>query len=300
MICQSVTRRACAKVNLTLEVLAKRTDGYHEVCSLLQEVDLFDTILLRPSEELVLEVDDLSICGDDNLVLRAASKLLRVTGQTGAIIKLRKAIPIAAGLGGGSSDAAATLLGLAELLGIDKSAPEIEEMAVQLGSDVPFFLRGGAALATGRGDVLTPLPSVKRFWVVVAVPRVRIPNKTAWMYGQLTPGDFSDGSRTRSLSKAVMAGQPVRPDMLFNVFERIARASYAEVDACFRNMEDLGADSPQLCGAGPAVYALCQNQDDGLLLKRSLTSMGCDSYLASCRSGGSVARHLPRSELFDT
>lgn len=177
---------APAKVNLTFEALGRRADGYHEVRTVLHAVSLADEVAFALADELRLVVEPpiaeppgdgaLSSAasaptGDDNLVLRAARLLRREAGVTaGAAIRLRKRIPVAAGLGGGSSDAAATLRGLRRLWGLDLDADALRELAAQLGSDVPFFVTGGAAFAEGRGERLTPLPPAQGSVVVMAPP----------------------------------------------------------------------------------------------------------------------------------
>ena len=159
-VTRQVTIETPAKVNLTLEVLGKRNDGYHEIASVMQAINLCDRLTFSIADDLSLITDTPGLDTKDNLVYRAASLLNDKTGvSAGAEIHLCKGIPVAAGLGGGSSDAAATLLGLNRLWGLHLARDELEELAAQLGSDVPFFLAGGAALAEGRGERITPLPS---------------------------------------------------------------------------------------------------------------------------------------------
>ena len=172
---------APAKVNLTFEALGRRADGYHEVRTVLHAISLADEIAFAPADDLRFAVESPDAgarssaasapAGDDNLVLRAARLLRREAGvKAGATIRLRKRIPVAAGLGGGSSDAATTLRGLRRLWGLDLDADALRELAAQLGSDVPFFVTGGAALAEGRGERLTPLPPAQGGVVVMASP----------------------------------------------------------------------------------------------------------------------------------
>src|SRR5512145_2350061 len=150
---------AAAKVNLTLEVLGKRPDGYHEIATVMQTVDLADRLTLEDAETLELDASAAGVPTDGtNLALRAAMALRETVGITrGVRISLDKRIPVAAGLGGGSADAAAVLLGLNRLWGLRWPRARLEAIAVTLGMDVPFFLRGGGALATGRGEQLEPV-----------------------------------------------------------------------------------------------------------------------------------------------
>jgi 4-diphosphocytidyl-2-C-methyl-D-erythritol kinase len=165
---------APAKVNLFLEVLGKRPDGYHEIATLMMAIDLTDVLDLSPSEDgslsLTCDEPDLST-GPDNLVLKAALRLRAKTGtMSGATIRLTKRIPWAAGLGGGSSDAAATLKGLNELWKLGLSREELSAIGAELGSDVPFFLNGNAAWCTGRGEIIEPVAIGRPLDLVLVKP----------------------------------------------------------------------------------------------------------------------------------
>src|SRR4030042_180950 len=152
--------KAYAKINLTLEALSKRPDGYHEIASVRQATSLADTLTFEPAETLDFNCDVPELQTGDNLVLKAARLLKEISGyKKGARINLTKKIPLAAGLGSGSTDAAATLVGLNKLWGLNLSRAKLLELAAKLGSDVPFFLYGGTALAQERGEQGTPLPA---------------------------------------------------------------------------------------------------------------------------------------------
>ena len=224
-----IEERAYAKINLALEVLGRRDDGYHEVSTVLHAVELTDHLTFEASEGLSLECDDPAIASEGNLVLRAARLLQQTAGSgRGASITLRKGIPVAAGLGGGSSDAAVTLLALSRLWGIGMSPDELMELGATLGSDVPFFLQGnglqgsGCALATGRGERVVSLPTAQGWWVVVLRPEVvPLPNKTTMLYSMLTEEDFSDGSRAAMVAERLRTGR-LAAGGLHNAFERVA------------------------------------------------------------------------------
>jgi 4-diphosphocytidyl-2-C-methyl-D-erythritol kinase len=177
---------AAAKINLALEVLGKRPDGYHEIATVMQTVDLSDRLALEDAEVLELSASAPDIPTDEtNLALRAARALRDAAGiERGARITLDKRIPVAAGLGGGSTDAAATLVGLNRLWGLRWPVARLGEVAVTLGMDVPFFLRGGAALGTGRGERLEPLAGGALALVLV---HPRVGANTAEIYGGVTP-----------------------------------------------------------------------------------------------------------------
>ncbi len=192
---------AYAKINLTLEVLGRRPDGYHEVRTVLQVIDLRDTLVVEGADALSLTCDRKDLEGEDNLALRAAH-LLRVESgvSTGARLTLHKRIPIAAGLGGGSADAAAALRALDRLWGLGWPVERLAALAERLGSDVPFCLYGGTVLGEGRGERLTPLPVLPPRWVVLAAPVAAMQGKTSALYARLASEDRSDGQATAQLA----------------------------------------------------------------------------------------------------
>ena len=191
---------AAAKVNLVLEIRGKRADGYHELATVMQAVDLSDRLVLDEAPGLGLAVNTDGVpCDATNLALRAATTLREAAKiDRGVHITLDKRIPVAAGLGGGSSDAAAVLLGLNRLWGLRWPAARLAEVATALGMDVPFFLRSGAALGTGRGEVLEPVVAGALALVLV---NPAFGSSTAEAYGRVTPAMYTDGSRARRLAE---------------------------------------------------------------------------------------------------
>ena len=269
--------QAPAKINLSFEVLRRRPDGYHEVRTVLAAVDLTDELELREAGGLALTVEPEGAAPvDDNLVLRAAA-LLRdaAPAGAGAAVALHKRIPVAAGLGGGSSDAAAALLGLARLWDLDLSDATLAELAALLGSDVPFFLRGGTALASGRGDALTPLPQPVERFVVVVAPEEPARGKTARMYDLLGPQHLSDGGRTAEVARRVRAGEPLG-GAPFNAFEAVAPAAYASFEPLRSAFAGAGA-SALLSGAGPAMFALADDEADADGIAHRMAAAGYDA-----------------------
>jgi 4-diphosphocytidyl-2-C-methyl-D-erythritol kinase len=254
---------APAKLNLGLEVIGRRDDGFHEIATIFLTIDLYDRFTLSPADDLRLTCDDDSLAGEDNLALRALRLLAQETNYPGgACIDLRKRIPAAAGLGGASSDAAAALLGGRELWQLDVSDARLHDLAARLGSDVPFFLRGGCAIGRGRGDLLEPLPLLAptSLWFVVVVPDVRIPAKTASLYARLSAEEFSDGSSIAAQAAHLRAGQAPDPTLLRNVFARPLYAMVPELAALPDIMRDAGAESVAISGAGPAHYAVMTSE----------------------------------------
>ena len=283
MTALTVRARACAKVNWVLEVLNRRPDGYHEVRTVIQTIDVCDALELQPAAELCLEAPDEGLPSPaENLAMKAARLLQeRAAGLPGARIRLSKAVPVAAGLGGGSSDAAAVLRGLNELweLGLEQEA--LADVAARLGSDVPFFLRGGTALAEGRGERITPLPDAPPQELLIAVPRLTLADKTRRMYSLLTPADYTDGSAARRLADAIHQGKPLADEQLFNVFDGPAFRAFPELERLRRALLEAGARSVHLAGSGPALFALAGDAAKRERLTSAAVEAGAKAFVVA-------------------
>jgi 4-diphosphocytidyl-2-C-methyl-D-erythritol kinase len=262
---------APAKVNLFLEVLAKRPDGYHEIATLLVAVSLYDTLEFKEegSGQVQLRCDEPSLStGADNLICRAAELLRQHTGcRRGAHVRLLKRIPLAAGLAGGSTDAAAALAGLNRLWRLGVTDRELAEWSAELGSDVPFFFATPAAWCTGRGEWVTPAPLGKPLHLVVASPPVGL--ATADVYrGVTVPGQPLDGGAVRraladGTVEAVGRGLHNR---LQPVAERLCPA-VAEVRA---RLERLGPAGHLMSGSGSSLFALARDRAEAVRIAREL------------------------------
>ncbi len=264
---QPIELQAHAKINLTLEVLGKRPDGFHEIASIIQTIGLHDTITLEPADDLTLECDVPELATDDNLVMRAATMLRDEAGTAqGARIVLRKEIPVSAGLGGGSSDAAAALIGLNRLWDTGLSTEALRSIAARLGSDVPFFLRGGTAMVHGRGEMVRPLPPADIPWVVVLCPDISTPDKTATLYAALPPVQHTGGLLTRKLEARIRGGGDVPPQFLFNVFDDVAREAFPGLSEYWDAFTALGAREVHVAGSGPSLFAPASRREVGTAL----------------------------------
>ena len=275
-----LTLSAPAKINLTLEVLGQRADGYHQLASVVQSISLEDTLSFQPNKEIHLVCNLPELISSDNLVIRAARLLQEVSGcRKGATIFLNKGIPPAAGLGGGSSDAAATLNGLNQLWELGFHLEKLRELASKLGSDVPFFLYGGTALVEGRGNEITPLPSPTPFWLVLAKSPLNILNKTEKMYASLNPSHFTGGNFTQKVVDALHRGDKITSSLCYNVFEQIAflRPELEQYRRCFIAA---GAGSVHLAGAGPTLFTLIEKEAQGEKLLWNMKCCGMEAYLA--------------------
>ncbi|MCX7623789.1 MAG: 4-(cytidine 5'-diphospho)-2-C-methyl-D-erythritol kinase [Thermomicrobium sp.] len=273
---------APAKLNLGLEVLGRRPDGYHEIVTILQTVDLCDELAFAPAPSLSYEpLEGI----DDDLLCRALRCLAARGVDVAARIHLTKRIPVAAGLGGGSSDAG-TLLGLALRAGLDR--PLVEEVARELGSDVPFFLDGGTAIARGRGTELEPLPMPDGYFVV-AVPQLALPHKTRQLYAALTPADYSDGRATERQAERLRAGRGLDPTSIRNAFLR-PLYRFPEVRRLLAAFEAAGARWVWPSGAGPALFTWCAERAEAQAIAGRLERAGERPFL--------VAPYQPRWESF--
>jgi len=254
-----VMLRAFAKVNLTLEVLGKRPDGYHELRSLVQCISLADELTLRPTDGgITIRVSgQWAPEGPENLCYQAAELFIRGVGSpAGVDISLVKHIPAGRGLGGGSSDAATTLLGLAALAEHRPADAALHEMAAELGSDVSLFLGAGTAVISGRGETVQPVAAQWRgHALVVAWPDMAV--STTEAYRLLEGGDFTDGQITAAAQQALSAGQLASDRHLFNCFERAVYSHWPEVARLQERLTAAAGHPARLCGSGSALFAIC-------------------------------------------
>ena len=279
MASEQMTLQAYAKVNLTLEVIGKRDDGYHNVATILQTVDLADTVTIGGADELVVDCDGAGLSGEVNLAWKAAAALAKRAGIVPrAHIRIEKSIPVASGLGGGSADAAAVLIGLNRLWRLGWQRQELATVAAGLGSDVPFLLTGGTALGTGRGDEITSLRELPALEMLLVVPRASIESKTPTMYRALRPEDFSDGSKTRGI-----ASDPGRRVLTSrdccNAFERAAREIFPGLADVWNRVAEVTKHPPRLSGAGPGIYCLPSSESERIRVAESLQGTGAGAYL---------------------
>ena len=272
-----VAERAHAKLNLTLEVTGKRDDGYHNLTSVMQTVDLHDTVRCHVTAgsaiSLTCRVRELE--DKSNTVYKAAMELQNYAVEKGwrrreclgAEIQLEKQIPVAAGLAGGSSCAAATLRALNKLWKFDMSADDLVAVGLRVGSDVPFLLYEGTALVEGRGEVVTQLlPARLPGSVAIVVPswipdgQCEALSKTGTLFKLITPSHFSSGSVSRSLSEKVMENEPVVNDDLTNIFMAVMSQAFPRWRSLHSNLEEGCRRQFSLSGAGPAMFALNCNE----------------------------------------
>jgi len=296
-IARGLRALAPAKLNLALEVTARRPDGYHEIDTVMTTLDLADRVTLRAAPDgagLLVRLEGEHARGidpADDLAGRAARALAAAVGRAPDLeIAVEKRVPSSAGLGGGSSDAAAVLRGLAALWDLRWGGERLADVAAAIGSDVPFFLTGGTARCTGRGERVDPLPDLRPLRVLLLVPPVPArPDKTARRYAALHPHDFTDGASTERLARRLARRAPPPTGDLVNVFERVVERAEPELVAHYAAFAAAVAGAPRLhlCGSGPAVYLFVREDAKVAELRRDLA-----------RTGAAVieARTLPRVE----
>jgi len=277
-----LTVQAPAKINLTLEVLGKRRDGFHEIRSVVQTINLCDTLRFQLSQDIEYISNKPNWVPEESLVPKTVSMLREATGcSKGARIEVDKRIPLMSGLGGDSSDAAAILRGLNHLWGLDLSHRELLELAARLGSDVPFFLYGGTALIEGRGERVTPLPPLPHTWVILVVPLVpKLPGKTRQLYASLKASHYTDGQITERLIERLREGRESEPSVLFNTFENVASAQFPGLNVYRKHIIKVGAADVHLAGSGPTSFSLVKDKEQAEDLYTHLQQQKLESYLA--------------------
>ncbi len=269
--------RAPAKINLRLRIVGKRADGYHLVDSIMVAVTLFDELEIKKrrrgksqgkAPQLRVTCDDPQVPGGErNLVYRAATLLQKETGVVQPLdIHIRKRIPVGAGLGGGSTNAAATLLGLNRLLKLGMSTSRLEKLAARLGADVPFFIRARPARARGIGERLTPLKNMPPWWLVILYPG--FPVSTAWAYGNV------DANLTKYLANTrlytLLTRAPKFADLLVNDLEAVTVKRYRRIKLMKQSLVKLGAAGALMTGSGSAVFGIFGSREKAKKAYRTL------------------------------
>jgi 4-diphosphocytidyl-2-C-methyl-D-erythritol kinase len=282
-------------VNLALEVLGRRADGYHEIVTVMQGVELSDRVVLEEAESLELRTTAPGIPTDaSNLALRAAMVLREAAGVArGARITLDKRIPVAAGLGGGSTDAAATLLGLNRLWNLRWPLARLGEAAVHLGMDVPFFLRGGAGLGTGRGEELNRIPGMALALVLV---NPGYASSTLEAYGRVTAAMYTDGARARALAAALRSKRLERvAGTLYNVLEGAVAPAQPEIGRMKAALLSAGALGASMSGSGPTVFGIARSLDHARQIQRRVRRASWECWAVRTLAGPAIRRRDHRA-----
>ena len=276
-----LTVLAPAKLNLTLEVLGERPAGYHEIRSVIQTINLCDSLSFQPSQNTSIESSMPGWTPEKSLLSRAVSLLQETTGcSKGVTIEVSKHIPLMSGLGGDSSDAAATLRGLNRLWNLGLTREKLLDLAARLGSDVAFFLYGGTALVEGRGEVVAPLPPLPRRWVILVVPDVPpLPGKTKQLYAGLNTSHYTDGQITAKLVTVLREGGEFTPSLLFNTFENVAFNHFPGLETYQEQLVKAGADNIHLAGSGPTLFTMVEDKTRAEAMLGHLRGQGVEARL---------------------
>jgi 4-diphosphocytidyl-2-C-methyl-D-erythritol kinase len=260
---KELTLQAAAKINLYLDILGRRSDGYHEIESIIQSVRLYDKIILRlKGKGIKIRCTHPEVPLDqENICYRAAEILLTVLGmKQGLEIEIQKNIPIGSGLAGGSADAAATLIGMRKLFQIDIPFSDLSKLALELGSDVPFCLTGGTALVRGRGEKIIPLPLLKNVWFILVDPR--IPISTSWVYSRLE-GKLTKKRLNIKLTKELIEEEGMRginKFPLYNKLEEVVIERFPTLRDIKVKLIESGAVGALMTGSGSTVFAVVEDE----------------------------------------
>lgn len=253
-----ITIRAMAKINLGLDVLGRRDNGYHEVKMIMQTIDLYDTLIFEKKREegIVIEANHPMVpCDESNLVYQAASLLMKKHKiDSGLKITLEKRIPVAAGMAGGSTDAAAALVGVNRLFDLQISTEELKEIGVTIGADVPYCIDGGTALSEGIGEILSPLPTPAPCYVVIAKPDLSV--STAYVYGNLNLKEIVHPDIEGMIEAIKNQNLQQMCAKMGNVLETVTEKKHPVITELKKLMKENGAVNSMMSGSGPTVFGI--------------------------------------------
>lgn len=281
-----ITVNGRAKINLTLDILGRRADGYHEVEMIMQSVALHDTVELTKIPagiELHINVPWLK-ADSSNLAWRAAALMQEEFGlKEGVALRLTKRIPVAAGLAGGSTDAAAVLRGMVELFSLDVSTERLCELGARLGSDIPFTLLGGTMLASGRGEQLTRLADFPTTYVVLAKPHLSV--STAWAYQTYDRAPAIAHPDNVKMRAAIARGnRQEAASLLCNVLESVTITKYPVIKVLKEKMKQAGALASMMSGSGPTVFALAEDEAAAERIAAAVRQSDVDVFITQTTS----------------
>lgn len=274
---QKITLRAPAKINLYLKVIAKRDDGFHDIETIFEKIDLCDQITLtRRSRGIRVSCQDKHVPQDkSNIAYQAAERLLALVKRAdGVDIKIVKKIPVTCGLGGGSSDAASVLLGLNKLLSLGLSRRRLLGVAAQLGADVPFFILPHLrALGRGKGEILTPLRIKRKHWYILVVPPFTL--STPRMYQALRITLTKHTYSVKLLLQSLKEGNLTSLNKYsYNSFESVIRKKYKQISQIKKALKSLGVQAALISGSGPCVFGIARNRKEAMDISKKMQARG--------------------------
>lgn len=263
----SIRLKARAKINLGLDVLGKREDGYHEVRMVMQTIGIYDRLILTkiPEEEIRITSNLAFLPVNENNLIYKAIKLLKDEYHFpgGVSVDLNKFIPVAAGMAGGSTDAASTMFGVNRLFGLNLSMGKMMELGVRLGADVPYCVMRGTALAEGIGEKLTRITPVPHMWILIAKPQINV--STRLVYEQLDMGGIQKHPDIDGIIRAIEAQDVVRiAQSMGNVLENVTVPLYPVIETIKQDMLSHGAINAMMSGSGPTVFGIFPDEQTTL------------------------------------
>ena len=269
----SIRLKARAKINLGLDVLGKREDGYHEVRMVMQTIGIYDRLILTkiPEEEIRITSNLAFLPVNENNLIYKAIKLLKDEYHFpgGVSVDLNKFIPVAAGMAGGSTDAASTMFGVNRLFGLNLSMGKMMELGVRLGADVPYCVMRGTALAEGIGEKLTRITPVPHMWILIAKPQINV--STRLVYEQLDMGGIQKHPDIDGIIRAIEAQDVVRiAQSMGNVLENVTVPLYPVIETIKQDMLSHGAINAMMSGSGPTVFGIFPDEQ---------TTLACQAFL---------------------
>ena len=268
---QNLKIKANAKVNLSLSVLGKREDGYHELDTVMQSISLYDTVYIEKSDKITVECGEFG--GEDNITFKTAAAFFKASGiNAGADIKIEKRIPSAAGMGGGSADAAAVLVGLDKLYEAKLSYEKLLKIAVKLGADVPFLIRGGTARAKGIGEILEPIKPIGGYYFLIAKGESK--PSTGEMFRLLDSADYNKPDIEKTATAINSQDMVSLLASMDNSFAALWRESRIKAE-----LLKTDADAVSLSGSGPAWFAVYLDKNRAVAAEKALKALNIPAFL---------------------
>ena len=284
-----VAIKARAKINLTLDVIGKRPDGYHDVEMIMQQINLFDLVTISKREgdaDIVITSSDLFLPKNEgNLAYLAAKQMMtQFNLPTGFDIHIEKNIPVSAGLAGGSTDAAAVIVGISMLMDENVPLEMLETIGLRIGADVPFCIRGNCCIARGLGEKLEPIQGLSQMWIVLVKPNFGVSTKE--VYTHLNLEEVKEKPDTQAMVQALLTQDKNKiVNNLCNVLETVTLKRYPEVEHLKSQLVSFGADGVLMSGSGPTVFGLFKNLNRAKLAHKNIKRFFNQSYIVTAYNG---------------
>lgn len=262
-----ITLKSPAKINLALKIKEKRKDGYHEIETIMQTIDLSDKITIKKKNKgITVKTNIEALNNKENIAYKALLEMKKYIGNDGVEIYIEKNIPIGSGLGGGSSNAATVIKGINKLFNLSLDNDTLYEIAEKLGSDVPFFILGGTSFVTGRGDIIKKLPDLDEFYVVIVNPNFKI--SAAWAYTEYDKLNKKSNNSLKHLINLIKNKKDITwQEGWENDFEEVIFKNYPELLIIKEKLKELGALFVLLSGSGPSIYGIFKNKKQAQKVK---------------------------------